>query len=115
VEVIPQTAKTGNGIALSCGKAEFLPDYDVMKKERRTYGLLIFAWTLVYLIMLGVFGFFMMGAEFGTEERKIYQTWFTYSNYFGITGALLIGLLWFFKAPKKRKNKTTILERRTID
>lgn len=73
------------------------------RQKNRNYGVLLVIWTAVYIIMLGVFGYLMMNAEFGTEQRKAYQTWFTYSNYFGITGAVIIGLFWFFNAPKRKQ------------
>jgi len=67
------------------------------------YRSLLLVTVIATITALIVFATLMANAEFGTEQRKAYQTWFTYSSYFGITIATILGILWYFSAPKKKK------------
>ena len=67
------------------------------------YRSLLLVTVIATITALIVFATLMGNAEFGTEQRKVYQTWFTYSSYFGITIASILGILWYFNAPKKKK------------
>jgi len=58
---------------------------------------------LATILALIIFAILIAGADPGTEQRKVYQTWFTYSSYFGISIATILGIIWYFNAPKKKK------------
>jgi hypothetical protein len=72
-----------------------------MKKVHKRYRIAVIISAIVSLTLLAIFSFMMMGAEPGTENRKIYQTLLTYSVYLGIAAVTVIGGIWFFRAPKK--------------
>jgi len=73
------------------------------KNNTKVYRSLLLVTVIATIIALIVFAALMVNAEYGTEQRKAYQTWFTYSSYFGISIATVLGILWYFNAPKKKK------------
>lgn len=83
------------------------------KSTTKIYRSLLVATAIATIIALIVFGFLMLGADHGTEQRKVYQTWFTYSSYFGISIATVLGIIWYFIAPKKKKRNLPLKESET--
>jgi len=73
------------------------------KSTTKVYRSLLLVTVIATIIALIVFAALMANAEYGTEQRKAYQAWFTYSSYFGISIATAIGIIWYFNASKKKK------------
>ncbi|HKL03831.1 MAG TPA: hypothetical protein VJ911_09150 [Cryomorphaceae bacterium] len=83
------------------------------KSTTKIYRILLLATAIATLVALIVFAVLMEGADHGTEQHKVYQTWFFYSSYFGISIATVLGILWYFNAPKKKKRNLPLKESET--
>lgn len=78
-----------------------MPIRDMKTYTHKPYRNALLISVLLMIIMLIVFSILFMNAEYGTETRKAYQTWLTYSVYLGISLATVIGVIWYFAAQKK--------------
>jgi uncharacterized membrane protein len=83
-------------------RGRIIAHYISMKTHtHKSYRNALLISVLLMIIMMVVFSILMMNAEYGTETRKAYQTWLTYSFYVGISLATVIGVIWYFATSKK--------------